>query len=216
MAFEIPAWVRQTWIVVAVDHDRGGEETILHVLHKAEEQLAREVRDSLACLCGCRRLRFDVRLERGDGLLMFGSRGVSRENLNCFKSAARAAKESPDPRIREIARAAEHFENDARCNRQLADAAGEAGDGATAATPAETLDGFEPANTLWHDHGIARSRLSEKAREGKVRTKPAPQGTLDSQGRKVRKLYNRADARKYCSPQRVTGKTRQKLRRPNP
>lgn len=64
------------------------------------------------------------------------------------------------------------------------------------------LAGFVPADTLAHDHGISKSRLSEAARSGKVRTHTAARGTLSSQGRKVRVLYNEAEAIKHCSSKR--------------
>jgi hypothetical protein len=73
------------------------------------------------------------------------------------------------------------------------------------------IEGYRTADWLWHEHGIKHSRLSEAARDGNVKTTQAPRGTLDSQGRKVRTLYNEAEAVKHCSPKRVTGKRRRKV-----
>ena len=73
------------------------------------------------------------------------------------------------------------------------------------------IRGYRSADWLWHEQGIKQSRLSEAVRDGKVSTRPAPKGTLDSQGRKLQKLYNEAEALKHCSPKCVTKKTRRKL-----
>ena len=69
-----------------------------------------------------------------------------------------------------------------------------------------SIEGFRHADWLWHKHGIAAPRLSEAARDGKVRSVQAPRGTIDSQGRTVRMLYNEADAVKHCLPKRVIPK----------
>lgn len=77
------------------------------------------------------------------------------------------------------------------------------------------LGGYVSADTLSMDQGIRPQRLSEAARDGKVKTKPAPQGTKDSRGRAVYKLYHQGDARKHCSPQHVKKATRQKTGLPD-
>jgi hypothetical protein len=74
-----------------------------------------------------------------------------------------------------------------------------------------SIEGYEPADTLWQDQGILQPRLSEAKKDGRVRYKLAPSGMKDSQGRPVRVLYNRQDAIKHCSPKRVTEETRRKL-----
>lgn len=73
------------------------------------------------------------------------------------------------------------------------------------------IEGYCPADWFWHEHGIKQARLSEAAGAGKVRTKPAPRGYLDTEGRAVRVLYNKADALKHCAPKHVTTRTRRKL-----
>lgn len=69
----------------------------------------------------------------------------------------------------------------------------------------QSFDGFVPADTLRHDHGIGRNRLSEASKKGKVRSMRAPRGLKDSEGRSVRLLYHRDDAIKHCSPERRSG-----------
>lgn len=71
----------------------------------------------------------------------------------------------------------------------------------------ETYEGFASADVIWHDHGIKQARLSEAKRDGRVKSKPAPPGQVDSQGRKVRVLYNVADALKQCRPKHVKERT---------
>lgn len=75
----------------------------------------------------------------------------------------------------------------------------------------DSFAGFVPADTLELRHGIRRSRLSEAARTGRVKTKPAPPGVVDSQGRAVRQYYNEQQAIEHCSPKRVTAKTRNRI-----
>lgn len=76
------------------------------------------------------------------------------------------------------------------------------------ADSADSADGFRCADWLSLNYGIRQARLSEKAGDDKVRTKPAPRNwPTDSQGKTVRILYNKADAVKYCSPKRVKSKT---------
>lgn len=62
--------------------------------------------------------------------------------------------------------------------------------------------GFVSADTLFIDHGIRQSRLSEAVRLGKVETQPGPRGYKDSDGREVRKLYHKKQAIKHCSVKR--------------
>ena len=68
------------------------------------------------------------------------------------------------------------------------------------------FEGFVPADTLDREHGIRQSRLSEAVRKGDVKTLPAPKGLTSSQGKRIQKLYNEADAIKHCSPKRSSGK----------
>ena len=79
----------------------------------------------------------------------------------------------------------------------------DAGDATSGDDPAhEQPTGYEdfvPADTLEHDHGIKRNRLSEAATAGLVETKPAQPGLLDSQGRRILKTYNKKQAIKHCS-----------------
>ena len=77
------------------------------------------------------------------------------------------------------------------------------------------IAGYRPADTLRLEHGIVQSRLSEAAADGKVRTMQAPSGLKDSQGKRVRQLYNKADALKHCTPKRTKKKNPTKYRRTN-
>lgn len=70
---------------------------------------------------------------------------------------------------------------------------------------------YHSADWFEINHGIRSSRLSEKSRDTKVRTKPAPKGFTDVEGMKPRMVYHVGDALKNCSPKRVTQKTRRKL-----
>lgn len=70
---------------------------------------------------------------------------------------------------------------------------------APANVPIADCDVYVPADTLWLDHGIRASRLSEAATAGKVETRTAPKGYKDSNGRKVLKLYHEKQAIKHCS-----------------
>ncbi|MFQ5463782.1 MAG: hypothetical protein ACE5E5_14290 [Phycisphaerae bacterium] len=70
---------------------------------------------------------------------------------------------------------------------------------------AEGVAGYLSADTLLINHGIHAPRLSEKATKGLVRTKGAPRGLRDSEGRQVRKLYHEQDALRECSPQQAHG-----------
>jgi hypothetical protein len=81
--------------------------------------------------------------------------------------------------------------------------------GTTGDTQRDTLDisGFTSADKLWHDHGIRQSRLSEGVRKGAIRRKAAPSGLIDSQGRRIRSLYNEEDAIRECSPKHRKSKT---------
>lgn len=72
-------------------------------------------------------------------------------------------------------------------------------------------DDWRSAEWLACHHGIYKSRLSEKAQDGKVRTMDAPHGYTDFEGKHPRKLYNVADALRECEPKRVTAATRRKL-----
>jgi len=66
-------------------------------------------------------------------------------------------------------------------------------------------DGGEYASADWihYKHGIPRSRLSEGKKAGKVRSKAAPTGMLDSGGRVIRTLYHVGDAIKHYIPKRT-------------
>lgn len=68
---------------------------------------------------------------------------------------------------------------------------------------------YVSADSLELAHGIRRSRLSEAARIGKVRTKKAPAGYPTTDGSIVRILYHAGDARKHCSPQQTKKRQRQ-------
>ena len=70
------------------------------------------------------------------------------------------------------------------------------------------LVGYASADTLEHDYGIVRERLSEAKQAGKVRSKPAPAKMIDSLGKTIRLLYNIEDAKKHCSPKHVKNKSR--------
>lgn len=65
-----------------------------------------------------------------------------------------------------------------------------------------SIDGFVPADTLAMDHGIQPQRLSEAAKQGKVRTKPAPRGQIDSAGKHIRILYDEQQAIKHGTPKK--------------
>ncbi len=74
------------------------------------------------------------------------------------------------------------------------------------ATPGESggdYGGYVPADTLEQEEGIRPNRLSEAAGDNKVKTKPAPNGLRDSQGREIRTLYHRAEAIRHCKPKRM-------------
>jgi hypothetical protein len=115
--------------------------------------------------------------------------------------------------------AAEAIERGGLCTpRRPTDMGGSSADARVGGEPAiraarqePGLDGCVPADTLALEDGIARNRLSEAARDGKVRSMPAPRGMKDSQGKAVHRLYHRGDALEYCSPKRVTKRTRRRL-----
>jgi hypothetical protein len=65
-----------------------------------------------------------------------------------------------------------------------------------------SVGGYASADTIHLKHGIRRERLSEGKRQGAIRSMPALPGTVDSQGKDVRVLYNVEDAIKHCSPKR--------------
>lgn len=73
------------------------------------------------------------------------------------------------------------------------------------------IDGYVPADTLWHEAGIRPNRLSEARTNGRVRAINIASGRLDSQGKKVSVLYHRADALKYLQPKQ-SGKKRRNSR----
>jgi hypothetical protein len=84
---------------------------------------------------------------------------------------------------------------------------------AAVAGPGGTEAGDSPYHSAeWFasHHGIKAPRLSEKAHDGKVRTKTTSKGYTDVEGRRAHILYHVGDALKYCSPQWVTKKARKK------
>ena len=72
-------------------------------------------------------------------------------------------------------------------------------------------EGFASADTLFVDHGIPKTRLSEGKKAGTIKTKTAPPGQRDSQGKAVRILYHIDDAVKNYSPKHVQERTRQNV-----
>lgn len=65
----------------------------------------------------------------------------------------------------------------------------------------DDLAGYQPAAWFELNHGIMHPVLSTASGEGgPVRTKPAPRGRRDSEGRRVFKLYNVEDALLHCLP----------------
>lgn len=68
--------------------------------------------------------------------------------------------------------------------------------------PMEGYAGYAPADTIRLDHGISSSRLSEGKTKGKIKTRPAPSGLKDTQGKNIHVLYHVEDAKEYASPKR--------------
>lgn len=73
------------------------------------------------------------------------------------------------------------------------------GDGKTKST---SIDGYVSADTLAVEHGIRPQRLSEAARQGKVKTKRALRGQINSAGTRIRLLYHEQEAIKQCTPKK--------------
>lgn len=84
--------------------------------------------------------------------------------------------------------------------------------GAGAATAG--YEGYAPADTIRLEHGILKPRLSEGKKAGKIKSKPAPAGIKDTEGRAVRVYYHVADALAYCKPQHRQDKARTRKCRP--
>lgn len=81
--------------------------------------------------------------------------------------------------------------------------------------PEVNYGGFVPADTLWISHGIRQSRLCEAKKKGLVKTKPAPPGIKDSQGKGVRVFYNQSQAIQHCKPKKLKPKKLKRQRTKN-
>lgn len=68
--------------------------------------------------------------------------------------------------------------------------------------PDSQRSAYLPADEIYLRHGIRPERLSEAVRESDVRSRQAPRGTRDSQGKQVRILYHELDAIKKFQPRR--------------
>ena len=69
-------------------------------------------------------------------------------------------------------------------------------------TKSTSINGYVAADTLALEHGIPPQRLSEAARQGKVKTKSAPRGQTNSAGKRIRILYYEQQAIKHCTPKK--------------
>ena len=141
-----------------------------------------------------------IAMAERSAIMMFGSQAARAgiHALNEDKPDDRWYVESPiDPPASDWGREADQ-------------ARGAGTDSAKATAGAAGIAGFLPADWFLHEHGIPQSRLSEAARDGRVSTRSAPKGILDSRVRKVQKLYNEKEALRHCAPKRVTKTTRRK------
>jgi len=73
------------------------------------------------------------------------------------------------------------------------------------------FEGYASAADLEFDHGIRPTRLSEAATAETVRTKPAPRGYCDKQGKRAEVLYHVQDALGFCEPKHVKNTTRKRI-----
>ncbi len=74
----------------------------------------------------------------------------------------------------------------------------------------EDASKYKPAAWFNLHHAIPPARLSEAARDKRVRTRKAASGVTTENGKRVLKLYHEDDALKHCQPKHVKGSTLRK------